>query len=231
MDFKGGIFLRFDEKKYFDFLKGKNAILVGPANCLIGKNRGREIDKYDLVVRMNFSVPVKEEMKADLGSRTDVLYKRLLKRINKQGDYFPTKEEIRSWKNDELKWVVAIASSGMNKNKKFDEVNKIFPWTVTGGIKGQIKSKTKNKRVFAGLISVVHMLKAPIKSLTVTNCTFYDTGYHDGYRGLVGVAASKETDRKDFDVLKQLRFLNDLRKKDKRLIFDDYLEIVVKEKL
>ena len=217
------------ENKYFDLLKNKDIILVGPSSYLIGKNKGREIDEYDLIARMNFSIPTKEEMKIDLGSRTDILYKRLLKRINKQGDYFPTKEEIKSWKNDKLKWVVVIATSNMSKGTKFGEINKFFPWTVTGKVKGEIKKASGVKQIFAGLISAVHILKSKAKSLTITNCTFYNTGYYDSYRGLIGKDASEDTDRKDFEVLTQLKFLNNLRKSDSRLIFDECLEEIIRQ--
>ena len=223
---------RHDEKVFFDFLRNKEIILVGPANYLTDKCQGDIIDAYDLIVRMNFSVPVKDEIKQDFGKRTDVLYKRLLKQIEGQGDYYPRPEEIKMWKDIGIKWVVIIATDRMQKTNDFGKMaEKVLPWTVTGSVKGQIKKEINNKRVFAGLISVVHILKAPVKSLTITNCTFYDTGYYEGYRGLEGENATENTDRSDFSVLDQLRFLNNLRKKDKRLIFDDYLEEIVREKL
>ena len=45
-------------KEYRKYLKDKNVILVAPAAYLIGRNMGEEIDNYDIVVRINNSLPI-----------------------------------------------------------------------------------------------------------------------------------------------------------------------------
>lgn len=63
-------------EQFTQFIKGKRVIFVGPAPTLIGSNRGKEIDSYDVVVRTNGAIALcceKEQYRTDYGSRTDVL--------------------------------------------------------------------------------------------------------------------------------------------------------------
>jgi hypothetical protein len=58
-------------------LKGKDVIIVGPAETLRGKGQGKMIDGHDLVVRFNTAIdfiPFTAELANDIGRRTDILY-------------------------------------------------------------------------------------------------------------------------------------------------------------
>ena len=55
------------------FFDNKTVALVGPANNLIGKNKGKLIDSFDIVARLNDSYIIDEHQYADYGSRCDVL--------------------------------------------------------------------------------------------------------------------------------------------------------------
>ena len=57
-----------------DYLEGKNIILVGPCNSLIGKNLGDFIDSFDIVVRIKRGYPVPDNLHKDLGTKTNLLY-------------------------------------------------------------------------------------------------------------------------------------------------------------
>ncbi len=62
---------------YKRLLDGKSVIVVGPAKTLIGNKHGAMIDSYDLVVRFNTVIeylPFPDELSADIGARTDILY-------------------------------------------------------------------------------------------------------------------------------------------------------------
>jgi len=52
-----------------EYLTGKRVALVGPAPYLIGKNRGKEIDSYDVVVRIQPEIFSEK----DYGSRMDIV--------------------------------------------------------------------------------------------------------------------------------------------------------------
>ena len=66
-------------EEYFDYLKDKRVIIVGPAGYMENSYRGEMIDKYDVIVRMNLASPVPPERYKDIGSRTDVLYHLVLR--------------------------------------------------------------------------------------------------------------------------------------------------------
>lgn len=58
-------------------LKGKDVVIVGPAEILRGKGLGQMIDAHDLVVRLNTAIqhmPFNLELANDIGTRTDILY-------------------------------------------------------------------------------------------------------------------------------------------------------------
>lgn len=58
-------------------LKGKDVVIVGPAETLRGEGQGEIIDAYDLVVRFNTAIhymPFSNELARDIGTRTDILY-------------------------------------------------------------------------------------------------------------------------------------------------------------
>ena len=65
-----------NDKKYEDFIKGKEVVFVAPGRTLEGKTLGNEIDKFDVVIRTNgaFNLLWNEEYTKDYGSRCDVLY-------------------------------------------------------------------------------------------------------------------------------------------------------------
>ena len=54
--------------------KDKNVCIIGPARNLISKNKGENIDKYDLVCRVNSSYIIDTKLVKDYGNRTDVLF-------------------------------------------------------------------------------------------------------------------------------------------------------------
>lgn len=51
--------------------KNKSVAVVGNSPCEIGKNKGKEIDQHDIVIRFN-DFKISEEFKADYGKRTHI---------------------------------------------------------------------------------------------------------------------------------------------------------------
>ena len=48
--------------------------IVGPANSVVGTNRGSLIDKFDIIIRLNKALPIPKKLMCDIGSRTDIIY-------------------------------------------------------------------------------------------------------------------------------------------------------------
>jgi hypothetical protein len=55
-------------------VRGKRVAIVGRAGSILGRGQGKEIDAADVVVRVNWILPVPGDQVADVGSRTDLLY-------------------------------------------------------------------------------------------------------------------------------------------------------------
>ena len=62
---------------FVNYLKDKTIALIGPAESIIGTKKGHIIDQFDIVVRLNKSLPLPKKMSEDIGSRTDILYNSL----------------------------------------------------------------------------------------------------------------------------------------------------------
>ncbi len=53
---------------------GKQVAIVGRAGSIAGTGNGKLIDGFDVVIRINWVLPIPDEQKADVGSRTDLVY-------------------------------------------------------------------------------------------------------------------------------------------------------------
>lgn len=231
------------EKQYFEYLEGKSVIIVGPADYLVGQGRGAEIDKYDVIVRLNLGCPVPEELKADIGSRTDVLYHVIMNKkfIDKRPDLFGwhTEEEVKSWKKDGVKWVISKRSVDSIRVKKFAKViGGVIPWTAVPKASMRRFETILRTNPNMGTVAIWHVLQSRAKSLYVTGCDFHTTGYHPGYGGFTPeqavkgagsvtcwgqVPQPKKRNERMHDVGKQLRYLARLRARDGRFTPDKVL--------
>lgn len=63
-----------NDEEYGKYLKDKRVILVSHATSLVDSKQAEFIDSYDIVARLNDSVPIPEELKGDIGTRCDILY-------------------------------------------------------------------------------------------------------------------------------------------------------------
>jgi hypothetical protein len=61
-------------KRLQETIKGKTAILVGPATTLTDKRLGHVIDDYDFVLRTNDGLEVSKKFPEDYGARCDLLF-------------------------------------------------------------------------------------------------------------------------------------------------------------
>ena len=63
-----------NDDEYSKYLKDKKVVVVGPAPSIIGAKGGKDIDSYDVVVRINKAIPIPSKLYEDIGSRCDILY-------------------------------------------------------------------------------------------------------------------------------------------------------------
>lgn len=222
---------------YESFMTGKRVVLVGPAASLAGRGRGREIDAYDVVVRLNLSSPVTPDLYDDIGSRTDVLYHVLFNdRLARAAKRDHGRAEMEAWKADGVKFIVTRQEARHERIKRFQRktraVHNPIPLVpMTREFKAGVKAET-GTNPNTGTLAIAHLLSLPIASLYVTGFDFYATGYHVGYGGFTAEQAAKGrggrgawgqrgTDTVPHEQSGQMAYLARLAMQDARLIFDD----------
>lgn len=162
---------------YRDWLRGKRVAIVGPASTLQGLSLGELIDSYDVVVRLNASLPLNAESLCDYGARTDILYHCM---IEKGGREF--------WQLVDGWGLRFICSSFPNKawgsfqnNMDYYMKNAVTPFRLVGRDAWHYLSKQINGKPTSGISAIVDLLSLEIESLFVGGFSFYQTGYRKGY--------------------------------------------------
>lgn len=230
------------ERLYLDWLAGKRVCIVGPAAYLVGQGRGPEIDAYDVIVRLNLGCPVPAHLRADLGSRTDVLYFLPLNPSNEKTlgwEFGPG--DVRAWKRDGVRWCIAKHAPNAERVKRFaPHIDGRIPWfALSSGWRHKLRAEMGTPPGM-GVTAIAHILKSRAKRVYVTGMDFHRTGYHEGYgkltaeeaaRGAGGARAWLRTKRPDLpeerygygfhNVDAQIAWL--ARQTDRRLRFDDVL--------
>jgi hypothetical protein len=241
-----------NEKEYREYLKNKNIIIVGPAQSLEGKGLGKEIDSYDIIVRLNNSYSIfynkNKNIKNDVGSRTDVLYH--TGAIGKALSLAAKKYKIGKLKllrKDKIKWFVSKRDPlrGTDTEKKytksFEKIakGKIKFVTVHNKFLKSLRQLLKKTDPNMSTLAIIHLLKFNFKKLKIVGCDFYGSGYNKAYfvpPALKYNLKEKKFIRKDgkprrkpkipHDYKIQIRFLLRAIKKDKRVILDkEYIEM------
>ena len=232
------------EAEYFEYLKDKSVVIVGPAGYLKGQGRGPEFDGYDVIVRINLSCPVAEDLKVDVGSRTDVLYHIIIKdtHIKQRPDLFQhhTREELETWAADGVKYVITRDNNRVNGFMPLTEG--LFTAYPISSYQMRLIRNMFRTMPNMGSMAIWHILKSDCKSLHVAGCDYHLTGYYETYGGFdeKQAAAGKRGDagmkrcwgqieapssRMMHFVPHQLRALSRIKQRDKRLTCDQELAV------
>ncbi len=179
--------------EFNEFVKGKKAIIVGPALYTKGQGRGKEFDSYDLVIRINEGPWLASRHPEDLGKKTDVLYHNLHERcfyrkkhgMSRRGTVRP--ERINQWEEQGVKWIVgphpwlmrtkegeiaiAVCESLLRGQRRRKELCKEFD---------KLRSLAGNSPSL-GMISIWDILQYEIESLHLVGITFLRGGYYEEY--------------------------------------------------
>ena len=241
-----------NEKAYTKYLKDKKIIIVGPAQSLEGKKMGKEIDSYDIIVRLNNSYSIYynpcKTISRDVGSRTDILYHtgaigKVLGMAARR--YNVTK--LRLLRKDKIKWFVSKrdptchSKSEKKYTRTFEKIskNKIKFVTVHRKFLKDLRRLLKNTDPNMSTMAIMHLLQFDFKELRIVGCDFYGSGYNKAYfipTSLKFDQRTKSIIRRDgkkrrkpkvpHDTKRQIRFLLKIIKNDKRIKIDnDILKI------
>jgi len=147
--------------KFLEYLSGKRVVVVGPSPILVGRNTGKEIDSFDVVVKTGPAILIDSlDYFADYGRRCDVVY------MNATFCRALTSPPIHNMKSRGLKFVRArINLENLIKplSVHFDThvldaafINKIFPDSLA----------------LMGTIAILDILKSDVKELHITGFDF-----------------------------------------------------------
>jgi hypothetical protein len=180
---------------YIEYLEDKRVIIVGPAPTIEGRNWGKIIDSYDVVVRINNAVASIKGKEKDYGFRTDINY------INRWF-YFHKLNTIKDIKS--IKYLVTLKNTKRSIDKRVLETIIRIPGFNMG------------------VVTILDLLKYNIKSLDVCGFSFYskDISYYTDNYQLTSLAFSSHrtaATQIQFLLLKQqnddrLKFLEDCEK-------------------
>ena len=219
--------------QYYDFLKDKRVIIVGPAWHSKNSKQKDFIEKYDVVVRMNAgSIIPTEKVVVDIGSRIDIWYCSL-------SGYFFNKEIITSkflkeLKQRGLKWIscpyVSKRAGGIRKLEKYNKCS-IPIHVVNHEYYKDLYSISKTK-ITTGLVTIYDLLHFDIKELYLTGMSFYSTDvinkrktYYSGYIKGVTYVNQKSVKHNFFN---ELKIFANIYKKYKKINCDDTLKQILK---
>jgi hypothetical protein len=171
---------------YGSYLKGKRVAIIGPAPSILNSKQAEELDKFDVIVRLNKALPVPTELRPDIGSRTDVLYNCMNPSPECGGII-----DIDLLHRERVKYLIAPYAPYKDHRYKGD---------VYAFAKRNLQHKTPvnfchiSPTYFARLMEIIKLpntgvnaildiLQHDIKELYITGLTFFKGGYIKQYRG------------------------------------------------
>jgi hypothetical protein len=222
-------------ESYEAYLKNKRVVLVGPAPSIIDSKLGKNIDSFDVVVRLNKALPLKNHLIADIGSRTDILYNCMNPseecggKINYDvlqkagikyliGAYPP----LEQMDNTKLRLRKDLHDFYRNSRGKLHDIKFGYFDHINYFTKLWNKMKLPN----TGIMAILDLLQYDIKELHITGITFFKGGYYHEYRPY-----------NEKQVLNKMKHINLLKYMTERLItsqrctFDEPLQKILDEEL
>lgn len=173
--------IEYDNSKqtpYSDYLRGKNVILVGPADHV---DNSEYIDSFDVVVRLNKGLNLVKNTNK-YGYKTHIIY------MADTGSYNTlTSEEINNL--DFIKFQFPDVSDNelmelIGKDTQNEYKTIPFSDKIQRCNKKYLDfEKELQSRPFIGTVAIWDLLQYDIKSLYITGITFAKTKYSDDYNG------------------------------------------------
>lgn len=152
------------ENKFFEFVKGKRVIFVGPAPIMRDKGLGDWIDSFDIVARSNGAIFLldEEDYRKDYGSRCDILF------VNRQFSREVKKFNVDKWiKNWNLKFICGKSYSERHNQLYGNKVGIVSAEKAIRSLSNKIKG------TLMGPIIMTHLLEQQPADLWFTGMDFY----------------------------------------------------------
>lgn len=215
-------------EEYKKYLSGKRVCLVGPAPSVkqVEPAQGKQIDDYDVVVRINKSLPVPEDLQKFAGTKTDVLYNSV-DQVEESGGRLDI-----PFLEKEIDWLVSPYPSKhpfsiniknfLNTNR--DRLNfTTFELDQYNDLELKI-----NTRPNSGVLAILDLLSCDISELYITGITFFKGGYVEGYRDQTEEEALKLMARSGYHrIPPQIDYMKGILSSDTRVKMDRFLEEII----
>jgi len=218
-------FLEKYNQLYHDFLHNKTVALIGPAESITGTQKGHVIDQFDIIVRLNKSLPLPEKLREDIGSRTDVLYNSL------NVSDFPGENKFQSsfLKKHDIKFLSCPYPIEMDVFQKdilnYIQRNKFeMPFRCVSLKKHKSLEQSIQTRPFTGVSAIVDLLSYPIKYLYISGLDFYYSKYYSSYRRISKQQQKNNQNNYIHQSKPQINLLKHLSLFDDRIILDKFLD-------
>lgn len=222
--------------RVFDFgqLKGKRIAIIGPADSVFKEKRGKYIDQFDFVVRINKSpIVIQENLFPEyLGQKTDILFHSFYENPKSGGgpldfDLFLSLG-IRYVINPMTGyWGLKFSHNFYKKYLRGESVFRV-PFRL---YKGLLKTFSPH-RPTTGFYALKFVLESDFSELYISGFTFFKTPYVSGYRDHVReVDANKVFMKQENQHNPDLEFRQFLllleKHRFKRIILDSTLKEII----
>ena len=219
-------FFRKYNELFSNYLKDKTVALIGPAESIIGTKKGHLIDQFDIIIRLNKSLPLPKKMAEDIGSRTDILYNSLNTcdypgqnkfnndLLKNQGVKFlccPYPFDHSIFKSDIISYI---------KKNKFEIPFRVISNKTFFQLENYLRT-----RPYTGTCAILDLLNYPIKYLYISGLDFYMTSYYSSYRRIKKSRLSNIRNNTIHNNKPQIQYLKDIYVMDERIILDNFLDV------
>lgn len=241
MGLKTELKLGFSKLKYYikfgtpyfsdeSFFKNKRIIIVGAADSSMSYMSGEDIDKFDIIVRINNTPLIADQYPERLGSRTDVLF-HCLNSSSMYGDQVLSQKVVDMHKVRHILYPEG-RHKGTRKFYQFALSNPLLPFKRLPPKFWKDSIKERKKRFpTTGTLALLYLMERDFKELHITGFTFYKTNYVKAYDNVISqeVALSKANEyhdpERDFE-----EFIEKYQSsiiQGKKIVLDDTLESLI----
>jgi hypothetical protein len=183
------------EESIRNFFKGKRVAIIAPSPSVRETANGSEIDKYDIVVRINKNWKYSLELNKYVGSRTDIVYNCINPDPECGGNI-----DFDYVKNN-LKYIavsIPIINDESHRDAMFHNntvINNYIQFITNNN--NRVKYYIVNKNLYntydnilksrpnTGFMAILDILSYDIKELYIKGFTFFRDGYLSNYRNTV----------------------------------------------
>lgn len=216
-----------NDKNYYNFLYNKRIALVGPSSNTLNTNQGDLIDSYDLVIRLNKTFEIPENIQKDVGKRIDVLYNSMnTSDYPKQNDL--TKQRLDNLRINNCKYISCpypfIYPFENDILKFLDNNQNKIPYHIINLNLYKYLVSSINGRPYTGTCAIMDLISFPIKELYITGIDCYINKYYNEYRKISNSILDNLRNNHIHNNYSQLMFIKKLAYINKKIKLDKFLE-------